>query len=706
MEREIAGGAAGPPPTPPTLAPRATTKLIGRDEPVASLHRLLAAERLVTIVGPGGVGKTSVALEVARRSGPATVLLLAPVTDPAAIPYALAAALQLDVAQGDVLAACVAVLGDEPSLLVVDNCEHLLEAVGRTVETVLNSCPRVSVLATSREPLGLAAEYTSRLAPLTLPGRDSDLRRVPAVQVFLERAARVRPGPPLTDGDLRTVAEIVHRLDGMPLAIELAAGRLSTLSLGDLRDRLDRSLDLLGSRTTGDSRHRTLRTTIGWSYDLLTADEQRLFRQLSIFPNGLDLAMAERYASELDRRLDPGSVLARLVDASMVEADFSSGTRYRMLETLRTYGLDRLAAAGESDTAAERLIRWAIELSAWVDTESTTPNEPEADAVLRRELPNLRAAWRLARGRGALDEAASMVAELMTAITYRDLLEIRSWAEELAADPDLLDHPRQASVLGAAAEAAYHRGDYSAAERLARAGLERATDDDATWMCLLPLSVAELARGAYAEVIQHSLTAAELAGRSRESFGIAALAAAYSGDLDRARALNARGIAVANSPTMHAWGAYVAGEIESAAANHELAEPHYVRAIALARSSGASFLVGVATVGLLAMQARAGRTDDALRGYWEVIDYFARTLNWTHLWVALRNLADLLRRLGDEEQAALIDAAADSAPDAPALGPATGSPLPVEPANAGELSRTRVLEAARNAIAAQLAHRS
>lgn len=680
------------------LAP--TTRLIGRDAPVAALHRLLATERLVTLVGPGGVGKTRVALEVARRNGAATVLLLAPVTDPAVVPHALAAALNLTVVQGDVLTACVAVLGDRPGLLVIDNCEHLLDAVRDTVGVVLSSCPRIFVLATSREPLGLAVEYAFRLAPLPLPGPDQDLSRVPSVTLFFDRACRVRPSPPPTADELRTVANIVCRLDGMPLAIELAAGRLSTFSLADLRSRLDRSLDLLGGgRPSGDPRHRTLRATVEWSYQLLSDDERRLFRHLAVFVDGVDLDTAERLAADLGLQGDPGSVLARLVDASMIDAHFEGGTRYRMLETLRAFGLDRLAAAGEDEAAAGRMLRWAVELTAQVEAVMTSEREPEADAVLRRELANLRAAWRLARSRGCVDAAAAMITALYDAVAYRDLVEIRGWAEELADDPALATSSHAAAVLGTAAEAVYHRGDYLRAERLACAGLDRATHDAGAWCCLSVLSVADLARGAYADVVEHSLAAAALARRPRENLGIAALATAYAGDLDQARTLNERGLAGAVSPTMLAWGAYVAGEIESLAGHSELAEQHYVRAIELARTSGATFLVGVATVGLLTVCAAAGRVHEALLGYRKVIDYFARTGNWTHQWVTLRNLATLLRRLDDDEPAALLDAAADQAPDAPAADRFRGAEPVRDVASAAPIpSRDGVLEVARRAV--------
>jgi predicted ATPase/DNA-binding SARP family transcriptional activator len=666
LERDVAGGAAGPAPARSAVAVRPTTRLIGREAEVAAVRRALAAERLVTLVGPGGVGKTRVALEVAHANG-ATVLLLAPVTDATAVPHALAAALGLIVSQGDVLAACIDVLRNRPGLLVVDNCEHLLDAVRDTIPAVLAGCPDLRVLATTREPLGLAAEYTSRLGPLPLPGPDQDLARVPSVAVFLDRAGRVRPGVASTPGELRLVADIVRRLDGMPLAIELAAGRLSTFSLADLHGRLDRALDLLGGgRPAADARHRTLRATVEWSYRLLAADEQRLFGHLSVFVDGVDLDTAERLAADLGLAADPGGALARLVDASMIEVSFTGGTRYRMLETLRAFGLDRLTAEGERDAAERLLVRWAVRLVRWIGATLATEREPDADAALRRELANLRAAWRLARERGCLDDAAAIVKALFDAVFNRDLIELRGWATELAEDPALAGHPDAATVLGTAAYAAYLGGDYARAERLARAGLELPADAGGRSCCLHALAVAALARGAYGEVVEHCLAGAA-DGDPRHGFlGIAAIATAYAGDHDAARRLNDRWHGGATSPSTLAWAAYYAGEIENAAGRSERAEQRYVRAVDLGRSAGAPFVVGVATVGLLSVRATTGRIDEALHGYREVIDYFARTGNWTHQWTTLRNLADLLRRLGDDDTAAVLDAASDAAPDAPA----------------------------------------
>jgi predicted ATPase/DNA-binding SARP family transcriptional activator len=694
LERAIAGGGfAGPGPARPAVPAPPATPLVGRAGEVAALHRLLANERLVTLLGPGGIGKTRLAMEVARRADAVTVLLLAPVTDPTAVPHALAAALNLTVTRGDVLAACVAVLGARPGLLVIDNCEHLLDAVRDTVDAALTACPALTVLATSREPLGLAAEYRSRLTPLPVPrlgdDLDDDLAAVPSVQVFLDRARRVGADP----ADLPLVAEIVRRLDGMPLAIELAAGRLSTLSLVDLHDRLDRALDLLGGRPSGADRHRTLRTTVEWSYHLLSGDEQRLFRHLAVFPDGVDLATAEQVVVDLGLVGDQAALLARLVDASMVEADLDGPARYRMLETLRAFGLDRLAAAGEADAAQERLVRWAVDLAARIGADLFTENEPAADARLHREIANLRAGWRTARVHGRLDDAVAIVTGLFEVVANRDLVEIRGWAEELADDPGIAAHPQGSQVLGTAAFAAFHHGDHERADRWARAGAAR----DGSAFCLQVAALVALARGAYGEVFDLARRA-DPAGYRAYLRVCEAVAKAYTGDVTGARTLITQGLAEPLPPSFLAWFTYFAGEIEQVAGRLKAAEQHYVRAIADGRASGVTFLAGVASMGLLTVQAATGREREALAGYRDVLDYFARTGSWTYLRVALRKLGELLDRLGDAQPAALILAAA-AAPDAPPTGPGwVGSATCTV-----DLPSAQVLDVARAAIARHLA---
>ncbi len=344
------------------------------------------------------------------------------------------------------------------------------------------------------------------------------------------------------------------------------------------------------------------------------------------------------------------------------------------------------------------LVRWAVDLATTLEREMTTDREPQADALLRRELPNLRAAWRLVRDRGMLDDAVTLVVALFDAITYRDMVELRSWAIELAGDPLLAAHPRAAAVLGTAAEASYQSGDHERADRYATAGLDLAADSRGSWLCLMARSVVALARGSYAEVVELCEAAAPLAPGPRENLGVAALAMAYSGKLDEARAFNERGLTGAVSPTMLAWGAYVTAEIDSLAGQNEHAERHYVRSIDLARASGATFLVGVATVGLFSVRADAGRTEDALQGCRDAIDYFARTGNWIHQWTTLRNLADLLRGLGDHNVAALLHAAADAAPDAPAANRPLDDPTSAPARTAAPLGRAEVLQTAREAI--------
>lgn len=692
-ERAVASGVVDLPATTGEPPARPVTPMFGRDAEIAALHRLLASDRLVTVVGPGGVGKTRVAIEVARRADTATVLLLAPVTDPTAVPFALADAMGLTVSHGDVLAACTALLGDESRLLVVDNCEHLLDAARDLVAKLLDACPRLQMLLTSREPLGLAAEHISRLAPLPTPSRRAvqDPAKSPAVEVFLDRAARVRRSA-VRPTDLGVVADIVRRLDGMPLAIELAAGRLSSFSPSDLLERLDRALDLLGGgQSSTDARHRSLRATLEWSHQLLTHDEQRLFRHLAVFADGVSLDTAERVAADLRLTVDPDVALARLVDASMLEAAFNEAgrTRFRMLEILRAFGFDRLAATGETDAATSRLVRWAVDLARWFDQTVATDDEAEADATLRRELANLRAAWRTARRRGLVDDAAAITASLFNAVMSRDLVEVRAWSRELADDPLLRGRPHAAAAFGAAAYAAYAAGEQDKAEEYARAGLLEG--GDGVPHCRHALAVSALARGAWDEAVEHCLAPDAVDPQRHGFLGMAALASAYAGDLERARAFNDRWLAEATSPSGLAWATYYQAEIENLASRDDLAEQRYLEAITLGRNAGDSFVIGVATIGLMNLRALDQREREALAGYRDVIDLFARTGYWTHQWIALRNLAILLRRLGDVETAEIIEAAADSAPDAP-VTPTTSRQL-------ATLTSHRAPEAARPFVA-------
>ena len=320
----------------------------------------------------------------------------------AAVADAVAVALGLRGTVDDPQGAIVALLESKPWLLVLDNCEARPGPCAPTRRRPHRVLPELTVLATSRRRLGLAVEQLCPISPLSVPGQDqrSDLDVVPAVALFVERAARARQSFQPQDEDLATVAGIVRRLDGLPLAIELAAGRLAAMGLQDVATRLDRALDLLAAAAArADGRHTSLRAALEWSYDLLTPDEQRLFRALSVFPDGFDLATAERIATAVRTSLDPTSVVAQLAEASMLVTSFGPTVRYRMLEMLRAFGLDRLAAHGELEEANARFLDWVEELLAWIGTTVQTEDEPAANERLLAEFDTIRAAWHQARRR-------------------------------------------------------------------------------------------------------------------------------------------------------------------------------------------------------------------------------------------------------------------------------------------------------------------
>lgn len=697
VEAQIASSASPP----VGRVPRSPHRLRGRDSELAALRRLLASERLVTIVGPGGVGKTRLAIEAAVGVEPVTAVLLAPITDPRALPQVFADALGLRVLHGDVLTACAALLAAGPQLLVLDNCEHLLDGVRAIVERLLAECPDLTVLATSREPFAVPAEQRLRLGPLPVsrPGDARDLDHAPAVAVFMDRATRLDPTWRPRDGDLATITDIVRRLDGLPLAIELAAGRIAALGLEDLHVRLDRALDVLG-----DDRSGTLRETIAWSYDLLTGDEQRLARFMSAFPDGLDLRTAEALGAEL-RLVDPLHAVGRLVDASMLESSRAPTTRLRMLDTVAAFMAEKLHEHGEADDAAERFLRWALDLAAWIARTNHSTDERLVDDALRRELPNLRAAWRGIRSRARTDDAIAIVGPLLDAATWRDLAEVWEWSLELAADPAVASHAAGSTVFGLAATSAWFRGELDRAEALASRGLDLETGE--TWACLDALSLVALSRGRLDVARNHAIAAAEAAPQPTQSFGVAALAAAYSGDLDGARELNERFSSVARCPTFDAFQHYVAAEIDALNGHRDEALARYDAAIETAKTVGSSFVQGIASVGRLSNLADAGDTSRALAGYAELIAYWERTGSWVQQWVTLRNLADLLRSIGDNAPATLLRAAAARAADAPITTNdrrATANTV-LTPRHPVIDDRRQVLRVARDAIAGHLAVR-
>ena len=376
--------------------PTDASSFVGRGRELAELGALLGHTRLLTLTGAGGVGKTRLALELARavetsHADGAALVALAAVADPRLVPDAVAGALDVRALPGqDVVDALVDFLATRTLLLVLDNCEHLLGASAALVDAVLRSAPGVTVLATSREALRIPGEVVFRVPSLDIPDPEqtlapSELLGFEAVRLFVERATAVAPGFVLDEQNAADVGRICFRLDGLPLALELAAGRLGALSPAAIAERLDDRFRLLRSgNRAAPTRQQTLTATLQWSHDLLEPDERILFRRLAVFAGGFELTAVETVCTG-DGVDVTGSadVLARLVEKSLVAADEGGRERrYHLLETVRLYASERLDDAGEKAAIAQRHASWALDLA-----------ERERDSpLLDRESANLRAA--------------------------------------------------------------------------------------------------------------------------------------------------------------------------------------------------------------------------------------------------------------------------------------------------------------------------
>ena len=429
--------------------PAQLTSFIGREAELAQVERLLAESRLLTLTGAGGCGKTRLAAHAAAavaQSHPAGVWWteLAPLGAGSSISTAVLAAIGLrehpsrtDVDQ------LADHFGQGRALLVLDNCEHLLDAVVALIETLLGRSAELTVLATSREPLGLAGETTWRVPPLALPkgsgpSTPEALTAYDAVALFVERARQARPNFVVTNENAPAVAEICARLDGIPLAIELAAARVRVLSPEGIREGLnDRFRLLTGGAKRGLARQQTLAASVEWSYDLLGDDERTMLQRLSVFAGGFTLDAAEAVAAggaiEALQVLD---LLTALVDKSLVVADDEpSRVRYRLLETIRQFALTRLASSGEAeairDAHADFHLRLAEQaaLTFMADNELLSREEPEHD--------NLRAALEWTLGRGLIEEAITLLVGLANLWMTRGLLrEASVWFDRVLGHPD------------------------------------------------------------------------------------------------------------------------------------------------------------------------------------------------------------------------------------------------------------------------------
>jgi predicted ATPase/DNA-binding SARP family transcriptional activator len=406
------------------------TSFVGREEELARIGSLLETSRLVTLVGPGGAGKTRLAQETAGARADHTpdgvwMVELAPVTaDVEVVPAVLTA---LGVRNADLLERSTSprpregldrlldVLGDRDAILVLDNCEHLIAAAAELADRLLGHCPRLRILATSREPLAIAGESLAPVPPLPLPASGATAAEAlahPAIELFADRAAAARPGFVIDDETVGVCVEICRRLDGLPLAIELAAARLRSMPVQTLAARLDDRFRLLtGGSRTALPRHRTLRAVVDWSWDLLEEPERRLARRLAVLSGGATEASAAALAGDGEDVLDG---LTALADRSLLQPLTGADTpRYRMLETIREYGLEKLADAGELEATRTRHARHFAALAAEAEPHLRGPGQPLWLRRLEAERDDLVSALRWLGDSGDAARALRMARDLL-----------------------------------------------------------------------------------------------------------------------------------------------------------------------------------------------------------------------------------------------------------------------------------------------------
>jgi predicted ATPase/DNA-binding CsgD family transcriptional regulator len=481
---------------PTARLPAHLTPLIGRDDTLAALRDLIlhADAHLLTLTGVGGCGKTRLASQVASDLAPTFahqvwLVKLAPITDPALIPGAVAAALGLrETAASSSTEDVCAFLADRPALLVLDNCEHLIDACAAFVDQLLAACPALRILATSREPLLIADERQYRVSPLALPDPDNAssvdaIGRSPAVQLFVVRAQAVAPSFSLTAANAPIVARICARLDGIALALELAAACVRVLSLAQIRDRLDDAFHLLvGGSRVAPTRQQTLRATLDWSHALLTEQERAMFRRLAVFAGEYTLEGVEAVCPDDDLPAAAAlEVLTRLVDKSLVVVEGAGEEAwYRLLEPVRQYGLKHLTEHGEADATRARQAMFALTLAEQAAPALHGPEQNAWLARLERSQGNLRAALTWAEEMGAWETGMRLATALVPFWeAHGHLAEGRRWLGAALAAPTAAVPPvlRMRALAGAGRLTHLHAA-HDDAERLHSESLALARESD------------------------------------------------------------------------------------------------------------------------------------------------------------------------------------------------------------------------------------
>jgi predicted ATPase len=639
----------------------APTSFIGRESELDEVQAAVKAHRLVTLTGVGGVGKTRLALEVAARlvdEFPDGVWFfeLAAVTDPAAIPDAVAAVLGITQQPGKTVSESVAAaLEGRVRLLVIDNCEHVLDAAADLVEEILAHSATVRILATSREGLGVADEHLWPVPSLDVgTGIYSS-----AVTLFSERAQAVAPHFSMPD-EADAVVEICRRLDGIPLAIELAASRMASMTAGEMRDRLDHRFRLLVGSRRGLERHHTLRHAVAWSYDLLDNTEKTVLDRCSVFAGGFDLQSACAVAGSDD--LDEYAILEvldALVRKSLLIADRSSGrTRFSMLETIRQFAEEQLVAGGEATEVRAAHSRYFAGRETDILALWDSPRQREAYEWFATELANLRTAFRWAADHNDLDEATTIATYAAFLGLCVENYEPIAWAEELIEPALAVDHPRLAFLYVVASQY-YTTGRIEDAVRYSEAGLIVMRNGRGE----VPLGLQALLMGAYLMIGEPEraveLFRAQLArARHTDAFArtglvIGLMMAGFDGEAMAA----ATGLIDAAEATPNPWRlsyALLAFSLAFRDADPDRAREALRRGLIVAQDSGNRGNETHVAGALAHIEARHGDPLAALEYLTLAIRNYHDSGNTTHVGIPLAVLVTLFDRLGRYESAATI----------------------------------------------------
>jgi predicted ATPase len=635
------------------------TTFIGREVELAELEQVLKTHQLVTLTGVGGVGKTRLALEVAGRLADnfldgVWVIELASVGDPTAVPEAVAAVLGIVQQPGSSLTDSIAAtLEGRSRLLVLDNCEHLLDATADLVEAILAASSTVKVVATSREGLRVANE---QLWPV--PSLDV---RTSAVDLFIERAHDVAPRISVID-DVGAVTEICRRLDGIPLAIELAASRMQSMTAIELRDRLDDRFRLLVGSRRGLERHQTLRHAVQWSYDLLDTAEMALLNRCSVFAGGFELAGAAAVDGSSDD-LATLDLLDALVRKSLLIADRSSvHTRFSMLETIRQFAEEQLVCSGEADaTRAEHARYFAAReddvLALW-----DGPRQREAYAWFTSELANLRVAFRWAADHDDLDTAAAIAICSALMGFFVPQYEPFAWAEELLEPAETIEHRRLAQlyVMAAFCHAAGRIADFIRYSQAARLAIDSGRYDDVPDFFEGILAGGYVTAGQPERCIEWARNAiARKPSNSTSSKLSLAIALNFTGSCDEAVAVADEVLTNARGNTALECFALVARGLAYRDSDPAKAYDALGQALTKARDSANTQIESNVAGTLSALAATQGDSKVAFEYFTFSIRHFADSGSPTFMRTPLAALAVFFDRLGHHESAAtIIEAAA------------------------------------------------